>query len=289
MRFKPAFFTLALIVLTVLSSSLSRAEHSKVTAPFFYEISKNGHTSYMLGSYHLGVSLADYPLIVVRKIKSATKIYVEVTMNAATVHSLLTDSTSFYLSILSQRNRLEGSQVSPLSPILKAALVAHGMPAEIVIELRCNDYSNFIFSARSSFPKMVSVDYEVIDYANLNNIPLIALDRAGVRETADKLVRKTDSCLLTDKLAPLEPVLPLLDRVQHEELNQYLHGQYNDKPGADVEYRTAVWMSELEDDGFGKTDGAVIVVGTDHLMGPKGLIQLLRDRGYQVRQVRQRP
>src|ERR1051326_1157485 len=50
----------------------------RVTAPYFFKIEKNGKTSYLLGTRHIGVALAKFPPVVIETVHHAKLIVFEI-------------------------------------------------------------------------------------------------------------------------------------------------------------------------------------------------------------------
>lgn len=255
----------------------------KVAAPYFYRLEKAGQVSHILGTRHLGVSLDKMPANVRQAIRAASVAVFEVAPgdDAARPAAPAGPALSAQLGPeLWQRYRKLVGRAT-------ADRVEHGSPTEAMVMMLAL-YEH----------KLAALDQEIEQVVIAARIPTKGLESAAFQQRL--LGELLDVRMLRATVAGT-PDRATLERESVRDLTEYCAGT-DDSPGMDAEARAelrAAGYSEAEIDRIDQvlvydrnTDwipkleqimaggGAFIAVGSDHLTGPRGVIALLRARGW---------
>jgi uncharacterized protein YbaP (TraB family) len=254
----------------------------KVAAPYFYRIEKAGKVSHILGTRHLGVSLDKMPANVRQTIRAASVAVFEVApgddaarpapMGPALSVQLGPELWQRYRKLVGRAtaDRVErGSAVEAM--VMLIALYEH---------------------------KLAALDNEIEQVVVAARIPTQGLESAAFQQRL--LVELLDVRMLRATVAGT-PDRATLERESVRDLTEYCAGT-DDSPGMDGEARAQLqaagytdaeidrldqvlvydrntdWIPKLEQIMAG--GAAFIAVGADHLTGPRGVIALLRARGW---------
>lgn len=258
----------------------------RVTHPYLFTVEKDHHTSYLLGTRHIGVSLAKMPDLVRERIRGAKLAVFEVAPD---------DHDRTKLPDIDVQAALGEDLWTRYSK-----LVGHGV-AEVVRKGRPSTAMLMMVSMYDDVTSMLDSDIEKEVAAD--HIPAIGLETARFQ---DDLLDK-----LLDVRALRAAVSQTKDRaeLEHDELKSlatYCDGTDN-TPGTDDEARAkmiaagytpaeideldeelvysrnASWIPKLEH--LFEQDDVIVVVGAAHMMGPRGVPALLEKRGYHVTRV----
>ena len=258
-----------------------------VTGPYFFRVEKDGKTNYILGTRHVSVPLAKFPQVV-RDTLDASKLAVfEVAPGD--------DSTTKRpdLDLAAALGSADWGHYRELVGVDTANLVAHGRPATAMITMMV-EYEDI-----SS-----TLDLEIEHRVANHHIPTRGLETSQFQDD------------LLDELLDLRAFRTTVEQTKsrdelredsHDDLVQYCAGT-DDTPGTDdksrkqmlaggytneeiehlddvmVFQRNARWIPQLEQLFSGS--GVFVAVGADHTIGDKGIVSLLRARGFTITRIK---
>lgn len=257
-----------------------------VTGPYFFRVEKAGHTSYILGTRHVSVPLAKFPDVVRDKLRGAKLAVFEVAPD---------DHTSI--------DRADYSLSQKLGPVLWAH---YG-------ELVGKDSARSVENGRASTALIQAMvmyedisamlDVEIEHEVAADGIPARGLETAAFQD--DLLDRLLDLRMLRVELEQTKDRKEI-EQDSHDDLAEYCAGT-DEEPGTDAKtramfmrggykkeeidqmddlmvfQRNTSWIPELEKI-FAKDD-VFVAVGADHLIGDKGVVALLRARGFTITRI----
>jgi uncharacterized protein len=265
---------------------LADAACPTVKGPYFFRIEKAGKVSHILGTRHLGVSLAKFPKVVHDAIGSAKLAVFEV---APGDDSDLPEQKVVLRDALGPElwkhfQELVGSQT--------AQMLESTQPSVAVVTMMAmyEDIS-------------ATLDIEIEHEAQNAAIPTQGLETA---EFQDRLINKLLDLRMLRAAVKQTKDRKELESDSRDDLTEYCAGT-DDKPGMDddmradmlasgytekevdaideemVYARNADWIPKLEK--ILKPGGVFIAVGADHLTGPRGVVALLEKRGYTLTRI----
>ena len=258
-----------------------------VKAPYLFAVEHGGKTSYLLGTHHVGVSLAKMPALVRDKLEYARVVATEVSPNDGSVLPTAQTPVSQQLSASAWRHYRElvgdavAQRVDRMGPFM----------ASVVLDSMFDDRSQMLddeIAARAvkqgkhraleTGASVLPVVTGTFDVRFLRAELETTRDRDQLKhQTGDDLAaycngEKEDSEFLAakDREAALRAGV---DQAALDRLEKTL-----------LEDRNRQWLPAIEtmcDDG-----DAFIAVGEKHLFGDRGVIALLQKAGYRVARVR---
>jgi uncharacterized protein YbaP (TraB family) len=268
--------------------AFAEAACPKVTGPYFYRVEKAGKTSYILGTRHVSVSLAKFPQVVRDKLHAAKLAVFEVAPDdqASVEHTSVSLSQAVGPVLWHHYGELVGEDT--------ARAVERGRASTALI-------SEMVMYEDIGAMLDVELEHEVA----AAGIPASGLETAAFQdELLDELL---DVRMLKVELAQTKDRKEI-EQESHDDLAQYCAGT-DTSPGTDAKdramfmrggytkdeidrmddrmvfQRNAKWIPELEP-LFAKGD-VFVAVGADHLIGDRGVVALLRGRGYTVTRITQ--
>jgi uncharacterized protein YbaP (TraB family) len=254
----------------------------KVAAPYFYRLEKAGKASHILGTRHLGVSLDKMPANVRQAIRAASVAVFEVAPGDDAPRATPQGpalSVQLGPELWQRYRKLVGRAT--------ADRVEHGSPTEAMVMMLAL-YEH----------KLAALDTEIEQMVVAARIPTKGLESAAFQQRL--LVELLDVRMLRATVAGT-PDRATLERESVRDLTEYCAGT-DEQPGMDGEARAQLraggysdteidrldqvlvydrntdWIPKLEQIMAG--GGAFIAVGSDHLTGPRGVVALLRARGW---------
>lgn len=285
----------------VVNNRTEADRNGAIEKPYFFEVKINGSSSYILGTFHVGVSLNELPQIVTERLQEAGSLWVEKILSRQLVSGTLENSLDFFVHIKNQQNRRQGLDKSPLTLSEKQTLrTFFHLPDKIINVMRCNDLINYFFmNGDYTFPKIKSLEYSILNDAYLRQLPIHELDSDELRMRAleasiDYLHRKSmneadlieappTGCNLKDQLQNPR----IFEQAEENEVLLTKYRRHTLQPDNDpfVTYRNSAWLhnrSFLQNLANG---GTFVAVGAMHLLGKKGLLEGLKAKGFQIRQL----
>ena len=264
------------------------AQPGALERPLLWAIEKDGHTTYALGTIHLGVDAkAKLPALVWDKLDHAPAFAMETDINdpslarelttrahGGTLHEDLGDA---YWKKLEQElspqiaSRLDGMPATVAVTVLETrALPQTAAPMDGVLLRRAQDAHHRIIYLEPAHLQ-VALLAKWMDVRALEEL----IDHEA---THDDLVRRLLAAYLT---GDVDQMLAL-DEEDHRE---WLHegrseDEYRQMRQEMLYDRNASWIPELEQ--MHAAGGGFVAVGAMHLIGPNSVLELLRQRGYKV-------
>jgi uncharacterized protein YbaP (TraB family) len=268
--------------------AFAEAACPKVTGPYFYRVEKAGKTSYILGTRHISVPLAKFPQVVRDKLHAAKLAVFEI---APDDHSSIDHDD---VSLRDAVGPVLWKHYTELVGDDTARAVEHGRASTAVL------------NAMVMYEDITAMlDLEIQREVTAAGIPARGLETAAFQD--DLLDRLLDVRMLKVELEQTKDRTEI-EKESHDDLAQYCAGT-DTSPGTDAKdramflrggytdeeidhmddlmvfQRNAKWIPELEE-LFANGD-VFVAVGADHLIGDRGVVALLRGRGYTVTRITQ--
>lgn len=258
----------------------------KVTSPWFFRIEKDGHVSYLLGTRHIGVSLAKFPQVVRDRIHDAKLAVFELDpadhdrrpLVEHDIHRELGDKLWLRYTALvgpTMATRLEHK--SPVTALVAIAVMYEDTSARLEHEIE-DELTAAHVPMRGLETHRFQEDLleKVIDMRMLR----ATIEFTGSRGDIEAQSRRG----LSRYCDGSEKVVELSD----EDRDKLHHAGYTDAELDSFEdqmiyQRNDQWLPVLEQ-LFGD-GGAFVAVGAGHVRGERGLAEALRARGWTVTRV----
>lgn len=257
-----------------------------VKAPYFFRVEKAGKVSHILGTRHLGVSLAKFPPPVHDAIASAKLAVFEVAPgddsdlpDAKVVlrDALGPDLWKHYQELVGRTTAQALESTSPSVALLAMMAMYEDISATLDLEIE-----RVVQDA-----KIPTRGLETSEFQDrlLHKILDVRMLRASISRTKDRKEIETESrddlgeyCAGTDDT-------PGMDDDMREDLlaSGYTEAELAKIDDEMVFERNANWIPKLEKILAG--GDVFIAVGADHLSGPKGIVALLAKRGYKLTRI----
>ena len=259
-----------------------------VTAPFFFAVTKNGKTSHILGTRHISVGLAKFPAVVGHTLDHASRAIFEISPDD-------TGGGDHKPEPLKQElGPKDWAHFEELIGPDVAQNFETGEPdaAALSMLVLYEDISNTLESqlqerAREHKIPMGGLETSAFQDGVLAKLLDLRMLKATIEQTKNRDEIKKDS---------------------HDDLAQYCAGT-DDSPGMDAETkakmvkagytsaeldamddvlvykRNADWIPKLSK--IFEDDNVFVAVGADHLIGPRGVIELLKKAGFSATRITQ--
>jgi len=258
-----------------------------VKAPFFFRVEKDGHTNYLLGTYHIGVPFSKFPAVVHDTLHQAKLVMFELPpstrpprLNQGKISirdALGPELWKHYRELVGSAAADMNERASPMLASLQLALMYDDPSAMLEEQIQADLRPlNIPMDGLETEDFQLEVLAKLFDVRLLRAIVATTKDRAELRD--EKVHTLHDYCAGTSS----EEIFD-----EHERKAMHDVG-YTDADLAAFEdqllySRNAAWIPKLED-LFGQ-GGVVVAVGAGHLRGPRGVPALLEGRGYKVTRV----
>lgn len=261
--------------------------------PYIYEIRKGGSSkvSYVFGSFHYGVSATDLPYWVQRLHRNAEVNFYEIELEGRESYRAEQD---FYL------NRAEAAKYLGVenSPEIRRQLREAGIPDEVASVLPMNGTCGMTaYLLTFGFQRLWETLDSVLRLESVQNGKrIVYLDTEEIRARAGALVGedKSPPCLTKNLISDPIAAKTFFQAVEEGLLKYVKKYEAGEEPStvetdqqADMVYRNRVWIEKLVPILSQKR--SFIVVGVDHLFGREGLMNLLRQQGFQIRRLTEDP
>lgn len=257
-----------------------------VTGPYFFRVEKAGQTNYILGTRHVSVPLAKFPAIV-RDTLGASRLAVFEVAPGDESSSHVAD-----IDLPAAVGSADWSHYSELVGTDTAAAVEHGRPATAAISMMV-EYEDI----------SATLDIEIEHEVAAKHIPARGLETSQFQD--DLLDQLLDLRSLKTQIEQTK-TRDELRQDSHDDLVEYCAGT-DDTPGTDeknrkqmlaggysnaeidhlddvmVYQRNARWIPQLE--ALFADSGTFVAVGADHTIGDKGIVALLRKRGFTITRI----
>lgn len=266
--------------------ALATAARPAVTAerptPHLYEVRNGSNVSWIFGTFHAGIALEPFRELIEPRLTKAKTVYFEVEEAERSrlwatdpVHAIQTSETL-------------ATKGAPLSKELKKrAVEEYGIPEILANTLRRDSCSLFLEAMEARAPRL---DSEIAVLARALKRPIASLDTDDLREQADMIDTargKSRDCDVVD----LFMSTPARDLKSESEtlLAHYISGSlagFEQVPREDITggiYRNLAWIEKLTP--AMKRQSTFAAVGVSHLYGERGVLELLKRNGFEVRRI----
>ncbi|MEP6865082.1 MAG: TraB/GumN family protein [Deltaproteobacteria bacterium] len=258
----------------------------KVTAPFFFAVTKNGKTSHILGTRHISVGLAKFPAVVGETLDHASRAIFEISPD---------DTGGGEHKPEPLKSELGPKDWAHFEELIGAEIAQNfetGEPdaAALSMLVLYEDISN-------------TLESQLQDRARLHHIPMGGLETSAFQDGV--LAKLLDLRMLKATIEQTKNRAEIA-KDSHDDLAQYCAGT-DDSPGMDTETRdkmvkagytpaeldamddvlvykrNADWIPKLSK--IFEDDNVFVAVGADHLIGPRGVIELLKKAGFSATRI----
>lgn len=255
-----------------------------VKKPHFYKIEYFGKTSYLLGTYHWGVSLDEFPNEIAEKAASAETLVIEILASPHELgDNLFCESDMDYCLI-------REAQKAPGSPLDRKYIKALKPFIKPKVARKMNSFFELSFPS-NAWPALISeggsLDFRLTLAAKRRRQRIVDLEDARIRNDADNYAKEMGERMASfPKLYDLAKDVYDGDLSWYEniarELADYRAGKIfmDSESSYSLAYRNEAWVPRLLEEL--KKGDAFIAVGIGHLYGNKGLIRLLKERNLRL-------
>jgi uncharacterized protein YbaP (TraB family) len=252
-----------------------------IAKPYYYEVSYQGHVSHILGTMHVGFDVTDLPPQVSSDLRASKAVFAEKNIDPGLLREYLGNYSNFYLSYLKDRDKFNSCRLTHEE---RDKLQQLGVPAPITALVNCDDYSYLFIDAHYVFPKIHSIDYELLDMAARNGTRVHELDSGNLRESAQHATGQLTTAQQTKALIDKETVEQLQAGSKNTQI-AYANHHLSCDVNASVAYRTLAWSKDralLKQLTQGST---FVAVGAAHVVCKTGLLYLLEKQGFTIKPV----
>jgi uncharacterized protein YbaP (TraB family) len=259
-----------------------------VTAPFFFELTKDGKTSHILGTRHISVGLAKFPPIVGETLDQASLVVFEIAPDDVTSGSHASEP------LQKELGPKDWAHYEELVGKGMAAGLATGQAASAALMMLViyEDMSNTLETqlqkrAGDHHIKMTGLETAAFQDGVLAKLLDLRMLRATIEQTKDRAEIKKDSL---DDLAEYCAGTDDSPGMDDESRGKMMKAGYTkDELDAQDEVlvfkRNADWIPKLSK--LFEQDKVFVAVGADHLTGPRGVIELMKAQGFAVKRIKQ--
>lgn len=259
-----------------------------VTGPFFFELTKNGKTSHILGTRHISVGLAKFPSIVGTTLEQASLAVFEIAPDDVTSGSHAEEP------LKKELGPKDWAHYEQLVGKDTAARLEHGQAdsAALMMLVIYEDLSNTLETqlqkrAGDHHIKMIGLETAEFQDGVLANLLDLRMLKATIEQTKDRAEIKKDSL---DDLAQYCAGTDDSPGMDEESRGKMMKAGYTkDELDAQDEIlvfkRNAAWIPKLSK--LFEQDKVFVAVGADHLIGPRGVIALMKAQGFAAKRIKQ--
>jgi uncharacterized protein YbaP (TraB family) len=261
----------------------------QVTGPYFYRVEKAGKVSHLLGTRHVGVSLDKMPKLVKDTLLAAKLVVFETApgdeggagapeYQGSLAEELGPDLWGKYKAIVGDDLAEAVDRAGPAMAVLAMTVLFEHKAA-----LLDDEIETFVQSARIPTAGLESAEFQDRLLAELLDIRLLKATIAGTPNRAtlrkDALEDLAEFCAGTDDD-------PGMDARSREQLRAggFTDAEIDTLDKKLLDDRNDRWMPQL--DKLLRKGKIMVVVGSDHLIGKRGLVEQLTARGYKTERVR---
>lgn len=257
--------------------------------PMLWSITKDGKTSYAMGTMHVGIAPDRLPKVVWDKLLGASSFAME------------TNAADAQLLNLGARTN-GGSLRTDLGPEYWAKLEKLVEPKMLAgIDQKAPVIAAVFLSMRGIPLTGIGMDVALLAKAQTANKPIVYLEPASKQaelltrhmdikalklmiDTADKSTEMTKQMVAAYVAGDDKKLLSLNDGQKGEALSHgYTEAEY-EKQSRDMLYdRNASWIPAIEE--MHSKGGGFVAVGALHLVGKKSVLDLLEAKGYKIARV----
>jgi uncharacterized protein YbaP (TraB family) len=258
-----------------------------VAKPWFFAVEKDGRTSHILGTRHIGVGLDKFPQVVRDDFDASTLAIfeiapaemVKVDLPKEPLRDELGPADWAHLEALvgtAMAKRLV--HAAPVSAALGIGVLYEDLSVALDKQLQQRAADHHIATNGLETVKLqIDLLTKWLDVRLLKTIVETTPDRAKIKKLShDALVRY---CAGTDHQVDIMEGIDTEALARHgytkQDLEELQHSLIDD--------RNADWIPKLEK--LFEQDNVFVAVGAAHLQGPKGVIELLKQRGYEITRI----
>lgn len=265
---------------------MSIANAKPIENPRFYIVTKNGKTSYILGTVHFGFSLQDLPKIVQNSLNKSSTLIVESYESKETIDAILNglpDVEDIGITSTEDSNALNAKEKNIL-------VQAWGIsPKHLNIFKRDSGCSWLLYY--DFFVNHKILDYQIIQTAYNQNKRIIGLDTQELIASAEDESHSQDQSeeCSVGNIINTYATRALVQHLKHQlfanGISNYDNGlEGNESSDPLVYVRNQAWLPTLTKE---LSKGSVfIAVGYGHLYKEKGLLSLLKAQGFTIKKVK---
>ena len=258
-----------------------------VKKPWFFEVQKDGRTSHILGTRHIGVALAKFPQVVVDNFDAASLAIFEISpadkIKPDFKKEPLRDELgpadwAHFQALVGKTLATRFVHAAPVVAAMSVGTLYEdvGVMLDKQLEQRAADHHIATNGLETSAFQLSLLD-KWLDLRLLKTIIEETPDRAKIKKQSTKAL--TRYCEGTDH------VPDIMEDVDIESLERhgYTKQELEDLQRTLLDDRNADWIPKLEK--LFEQDKVFVAVGAAHLQGPHGVIELLKQRGYQISRI----
>jgi uncharacterized protein YbaP (TraB family) len=259
-----------------------------VTGPFFFELTKNGKTSHILGTRHISVGLAKFPAIVGTTLDQASLAVFEIAPDD------MTNGTHVDEPLKKELGPKDWAHYEELVGKETAARLEIGQAdsAALMMLVIYEDISNTLESqlqkrAGDHHIKMTGLETSAFQDGVLAKLLDLRMLKATIEQTKDRAEIKKDSLDDLKEYCAGTDDSPGMDEESRGKMLKagYTKEELDAQDEILVFKRNADWIPKLSK--LFAHDKVFVAVGADHLIGPRGVIELMKAQGFAVKRIKQ--
>ncbi len=253
---------------------------AQVSNPYVFSISKDGRTSYVLGTIHSGVGMSELPAGVQAIIGNMKQFAGERAWSLQQIETELNPKRNYEVLLRGLREAEGGKE---LTAAQKRRLAEFGLPGEMIAAVSPgHQICEVVRKFRTRFasePKLM--DFEISRYALSRNLPLAEVEDQNIREAAAKSVGRTE-CQVREILSSSSPTPEVLREQETLVANAYRTGSLvpSNSRNEELIERNRRWIPNIEK--LHAKAPTLFFVGTNHLIEPGNILELLKEQGFTV-------
>jgi uncharacterized protein len=269
-------------------ASTASTSASTLPHPLFWSVEKAGHTTYFLGTMHMGIDAeARLPPLVWTKLAAARTFAMEADLDDPKAAALLQPTTRSLRTDLGDAhwNKLvdalgagTAKSLEHMPPMIPAILLSmRGLPPTTAMDR--------VLAARAAREQKPIVFLE----SAAHQLALLRkwMDLKALRVMLDQLStseQHTRAMLDAYVEGDERKIVEISDREKDQALQHgYTAAEYDQEMTELLYDRNASWIDHIE--RLHAAGGGFVAVGTMHLVGPRSVLALLADKGYTVTRV----